>query len=75
MMEDYHIEILDFGKNVTASEAVTLNEDGSYTIFLNSRNSHAQNMESYKHAMLHILRGDFYSDKTADQIEAEAHAM
>jgi len=53
-------------------EQVSHNHDGSYTIFLNSRDSRAMNILSYQHALKHILKMDFEKDDI-QQIEAENH--
>lgn len=55
-------------------EAVTHNEDDTYTIFLNSRLSHERQLEAYKHALKHIVNGDFEKDDSANVIENNAHA-
>ena len=49
-------------------EEVHLNEDGSFTIFLNSRLSWERQMKAYQHALQHIMRDDF-SKRCADDIE------
>lgn len=38
------------------------NEDGSYTIILNSRLSYEQNVKSFKHELRHICNNDFSKD-------------
>lgn len=53
-------------------EQVTQNHDGSYTIFLNSRDSYEMNRFSYLHAMYHITNGDF-EKYDVQEIETEAH--
>ena len=53
-------------------EQVTQNHDGSYTIFLNARDSTAMNKMSYAHAMSHIHNNDF-EKPDVQQIETEAH--
>ena len=55
-------------------EQVTQNHDGSYTIFLNSRDSREMNQFSYLHAMHHINNNDF-EKHDVQLIEAEAHNM
>lgn len=50
-------------------KAYTIFYDGFYTIVLNQNLSRAQNMKSYLHEIEHVKRGDYDSDKTADQIE------
>lgn len=50
-----------------------LNDDGSYTIVLNSRLNHEENKNSFIHEMKHIANGDFEAEKDIDQIEKEYH--
>ena len=53
-------------------EQVNLNHDGSYTIFLNARDSDKTQRYSFYHALDHIMRGDFCKHDV-QEIEAEAH--
>lgn len=71
-MFDIQVIVMDF-KTTIASESVTENSDGSYTIFINARMSLERQREAYRHALGHIYNGDFESNKSADQIEAERH--
>lgn len=72
MTEDIFVYILDF-KNTKIAETVTRNEDGSYSIFLNSRMSQEKQCDAYIHALGHILRMDFESESSADTLESIAH--
>lgn len=54
-------------------EMVSPNDDGSYTIVINSILCEAQQKEAYEHAMRHINSGHFLDDATADAIECQAH--
>lgn len=54
------------------NEAVTKNEDDSYTIFLNARLSYEKQLEAYAHAIRHIKNGDF-EKRDVGIIETEAH--
>jgi Zn-dependent peptidase ImmA (M78 family) len=45
-----------------------MNEDGSFTIFLNARLSYEQQRNSFFHELKHISNNDFY-DHDADRIE------
>lgn len=48
--------------------------DGTYTIVLNSRLSHEQQLEAYKHELKHIMDNDFdIENGDADAIEQYAH--
>ena len=53
-------------------EQVTQNHDGSYTIFLNARDSDGMNRFSYYHALSHIVNHDF-EKADVQLIEVEAH--
>lgn len=57
-------------KNI--SEAVTPNEDGSFTIFIEETLSPSYKKEAFLHAMKHIYENDFEKYST-DKIEYEAH--
>lgn len=52
--------------------AVTPNEDGTYSIFINANQSDEGIMRTYYHELSHILNDDFEKDDV-QQIEAEAH--
>lgn len=71
MTMDVNVVVLDF-KNVKSREAVTENTDGSYTIFLNARESYEQQVKSYEHALKHIENDDF-KQSDVQVIEALAH--
>ena len=51
------------------NEAVTLNEDGSYTIFINSRISYENRLRAYKHALIHIKNNDFEHTDRLSEVE------
>lgn len=71
MMIDYQVQLIQF-PNTSAKEAVTENDDGSYTIFIEVSLSREAQMEAFRHAMCHITGMDF--DKlNVDQIEKIAH--
>ena len=69
MSIDYQVIFMD----MTTNEAVTENEDGSYTIFINARLSYEKQMQSYLHAMRHITGEDF-SKNCVQTIECNAHS-
>lgn len=49
-------------------EQVVFNDDGSYTILINSRLNQERQMLAYQHALLHIVNDDFHKSD-ADSIE------
>lgn len=69
---DYQIQLIQF-PNKKVKESVVENEDGSYTIFIESSLSKDQQRKAFRHAMKHILGDDFNKECTADMIEFVAH--
>ena len=54
---DYHCVLMPFPAKV--HEAIYWNGIDHYTIFLNENDSHPRRMKAFRHALLHILEGDF----------------
>lgn len=52
---------------------VTVNEDDSYTIFVNDRHSIETQRRAALHELRHIRHGDLLSGLPADEIEASGH--
>ena len=57
-MNNINVIICDF-HTTKGKEFVTLNEDGSYTVFINSRLNQESAIKAYLHAMNHINNEDF----------------
>lgn len=55
---DVNVVLLDF-KTSKAKEMITVNEDGTYTVLINSRLAHAEQLKAYSHAINHIRENDF----------------
>ena len=68
MSISYQVFLMD----MTVNEGVTENEDGSYTIFINSRLNYEKQMKAYLHAMKHIT-GDDFQKYNIQSIEHHAH--
>lgn len=58
--------------NYKSKESITENEDGTYTIFIESSLSREEQQIEFMHAMKHLLGDDFEKDNV-QQIEFEAH--
>ena len=71
-MIDYQIQLIQF-PNKKVRESVVENEDGSYTIFIESSLTRERQLESFEHAMKHILGNDFTKDDI-NKIEFDAHS-
>ena len=54
--------------DTSVHEEVHLNEDSSFTIFVNSKLNSEARMLAYQHAIEHIMNDDF-SKESADDIE------
>lgn len=67
-----NLQIIDFKNSVPATSC--LNDDGSYTIFLNSRLNNEAQTDAYLHELGHIIRLDFEnSHNDVNIIESYAH--
>ena len=68
---DYQVRLINFppGK---VREAVTENEDGSYTICIEENLSQSERQREFLHAMRHIA-GDDFSNNDIQLIEYDAH--
>lgn len=73
-MTDYiNVVLIDFN-NTTVPATSTVNDDGGYTIFINSRMSADKQKDSYIHELQHILKMDFEAKHTnVDMLEACRH--
>ncbi len=66
---DYQIFFMD---DMHVNEVVTENEDGSFTIFINSNLCDSKRLEAINHAIHHITNCDFEKTDVQD-IESTAH--
>jgi len=64
---DYFVRLVDMP--TTVGGFVSPNEDGTYNVFLNSRRSVEQNIETYFHEWEHIEDDDFYNDLPIEEVE------
>lgn len=71
MTPDVNVILWNFPNN--GREMVVPNEDGSYTILINSKLSDEGRLRAYEHAMKHITDNDFEKDDV-QSIETNAHS-
>ena len=71
MTIDYQVQLVQFPETKT-KETVVENEDGSYTIFIESSLDSIRQREAFLHAIKHIIGDDFYK-YNVDDIETTAH--
>ena len=70
-MIDYHVELIKFPSGKT-HEAVTINEDGSATIFINKNDCREMQQKRFLHAVKHLTQDDFRK-VNVQEIESAAH--
>lgn len=71
-LDDINLQMIKMPCKIKA--AVTANEDGSYTLFVNKNISAEQQKEAVLHELRHIERGDLFCEEDADEIETRAHS-
>lgn len=67
---DYFIRMVPFPVGIGG--AVTPNDDGTFSIYINQNEDYVHNREALDHEVEHILQDHFYADKPIEVIEAEA---
>lgn len=73
MTIDYQVYLITFPtKKVT--ESVVENEDGSYSIFIESSLTYERQQKAFRHALRHIFGNDFEKNDV-DKIEFDAHRI
>lgn len=70
MIEDVQIIIMNLN---SVKEAVSQNEDGSFTIFINDSLHPQAKYDAYMHAIKHINENDFFKEDSVNYIEYESH--
>lgn len=74
MQNEIFVHHLDFKNSVPATS--TVNDDGTYSIFLNSRLNQEQQSNGYMHELKHILQLDFENrEKDISLLEHYAHKV
>ena len=66
LTEAIGVHFIDMSTQI--EEQVIFNEDGSFSIFINSRLNWERQMAAYQHAIRHIMQNDF-NKEYADDIE------
>ena len=71
MTDEINVQLFDF-RTTKGREMIIQNEDGSYTILINSRLDRESAERAYIHALRHIFNRDFEALNVQD-IEWKAH--
>ena len=71
---DYFIRYMNMPSRIHAF--VMLNEDGTYSVYLDPRRDPVCQKRDFEHEFLHIFRGDLHeTSRTATEIEDEMQKM
>ena len=65
---DYFVRLVDF-PNCKCNGAVALNDDGTYSVYINAKASDEQKKRAMRHEYNHMANDDFYGDKDIRSIE------
>lgn len=74
MMIPEHEIFVHYIDHLGSDEAVTVNEDGSYSVFLDPQLSPEARKKRYEHALEHIKSLDFEKENV-QEIEAQTHKI
>lgn len=64
---DYFIRYMDLPPGIFAF--VTPNDDGTFSIYLDPRRSHEQQLADCRHEIRHIVNDDFYNGLPISEVE------
>ena len=67
---DYFVYQVPFPVGLRSNGMVALNDDGTYSVYINSRASVTQKKKAMQHELRHMANDDMYGDKDIRTIEA-----
>ena len=66
---DYFVRLVDFPLGVGSNGMLLLNDDGTYSVYLNARASADIQKKAMRHEYDHMANDDMYGDKDIRSIE------
>ena len=66
---DYFVRFVDFPNNANCGGMVLLNEDGTFSVYLDPRRSTERIKKTMRHEYAHMENDDLYGDKDIRTIE------
>lgn len=66
---DYFVRVIDFPRGVNRIGFVLLNDDGTYSVYINAKASRYAQKKAMRHEYNHMARDDMYGDKDICNIE------
>ena len=65
---DYYIRLIDL-PSYTLGGAVTPNDDGTYSVYINARLDAEHRKRACDHEIAHIIADDLHNSRTIEEIE------
>lgn len=66
---DYFVRVINFPKGVNRIGFVLLNEDGTYSVYINAKASEAQKRKAMRHEYNHMAQDDLHGEKDIREVE------
>ena len=66
---DYFVRVVDFPVGVQSNGMVLLNDDGTYSVYINARASASAQKKAMRHEKSHIAKDDMHGDKDIKDCE------
>lgn len=66
---DYFVRVVPFPSGCGCDGSVTPNDDGTFSIYLDSRTNRERQMLAYDHEIKHVVGDDFYNVRNITEIE------
>ena len=67
---DYFVRMVDFPVDAGCNGMIILNDDDTYSIYLNARTSADAQKRAFKHEYDHMINGDLHGDRNVVDCEA-----
>ena len=71
---DYFVRMVDFPVGAGCNGMVILNDDDTYSVYINARTSADEQKKAMRHEYNHMINGDLYGDKNICDCEAALSA-
>lgn len=69
---DYFVRVVDFPRGARCKAMTILNDDGTFSVYLNARYTERALFPALRHELRHIVRDDLYGEKTVQAVEEGA---
>lgn len=66
---DYFVRVVDFPAGAGSNGMLLLNDDNTYSVYINARASREAQKKAMRHEFDHMARGDLFGDKDIAECE------